>query len=480
MNLRAVSGLVGRLLLLLAGAQLIPFLFAIWHGEERPAAALGGSLIVSALAGAAAHWWGKPHEKIYRREATLVVVGAYILASFFGALPYLLSGEIADPASALFESASGFTTTGASILTDIELLSPSILLWRGLTQWLGGMGILLLFVALFPSLGPGARLLYRLEVPGPTQDMFQPQVQKTATVLWRIYVGLTIVLILFLLAGGATQYEAFCYAFTTVSIGGFAPYNASVAAFDSAFIEWTIIVFMLIAGINFSLIFAVRSRPSQLYKDVEFRAYVSIAAVLVGLVTLDRWRSTDLPLLEALREAAFNSVSLMTTTGYTTRDYDSWSDTSRTLLLLAMFVGGCAGSTAGGVKVGRLVMTLKMALREVHLMFNPRRVLALWIGKRTISDQVARSLGGFMTLFAFLWLGVAAILALAGNDMVTSLSSSLACLSNVGPAMGAAGPSLNYAFFAGWEKLLLIFLMWLGRLEIVAVAAILLPAFWRR
>ncbi|MDE2977712.1 MAG: TrkH family potassium uptake protein, partial [Acidobacteriota bacterium] len=282
------------------------------------------------------------------------------------------------------------------------------------------------------------------------------------------------------LAGGATQYEAFCYAFTTVSIGGFAPYNASVAAFDSALIEWTIIVFMLIAGINFSLIFAVRSRPSQLYKDVEFRAYASIAAVLVALVTLDRWRGTDLPLLEALREAAFNSVSLMTTTGYTTRDYDSWSDTSRTLLLLAMFVGGCAGSTAGGVKVGRLVMTLKMALREVHLMFNPRRVLALWIGKRTISDQVARSLGGFMTLFAFLWLGVAAILALAGNDMVTSLSSSLACLSNVGPAMGAAGPSLDYAFFAGWEKLLLIVLMWLGRLEIVAVTALLLPAFWRR
>jgi len=480
MNLRAVSGLVGRLLLLLAGAQLIPFLFAIWHGEDRPAAALGGSLIVSALAGAAAHWWGKPHEKIYRREATLVVVGAYILASFFGALPYLLSGEIADPASALFESASGFTTTGASILTDIELVSPSILLWRGLTQWLGGMGILLLFVALFPSLGPGARLLYRLEVPGPTQDMFQPQVQKTATVLWRIYVGRTIGRIRLLLAGGATQYEAFCYAFTTVSIGGFAPYNASVAAFDSALIEWTIIVFMLIAGINFSLIFAVRSRPSQLYKDVEFRAYASIAAVLVALVTLDRWRGTDLPLLEALREAAFNSVSLMTTTGYTTRDYDSWSDTSRTLLLLAMFVGGCAGSTAGGIKVGRLVMTLKMALREVHLMFNPRRVLALWIGKRTISDQVARSLGGFMTLFAFLWLGVAAILALAGNDMVTSLSSSLACLSNVGPAMGAAGPSLDYAFFAGWEKLLLIVLMWLGRLEIVAVTALLLPAFWRR
>ncbi len=494
MNLRAVSGLVGRLLLLLAAAQLIPLLFALWHGEGRPATAFGASLLVCAAAGAAAHWRGRPHEKIYRREATLVVVGAYVLASFFGALPYLLSGEIKDPVSALFESASGFTTTGASILTDIESLSPGILLWRSLTQWLGGMGILLLFVALFPSLGPGARLLYRLEVPGPTQEMFQPQVRKTATALWRIYVGLTVALVLLLLAGGYNPednpyenlthnlYDAVCYAFTTVSIGGFAPYNDSVAHFESAFIEWTIIVFMLIAGVNFSLIFAVR-RPRdvcKLCKDVEFRAYASIAAVLAAMVTLDRWRSTDLPLLEALREAAFNSVSLMTTTGFTTEDYDSWSDTSRTLLLLAMFVGGCAGSTAGGIKVGRLVMTLKMALREVHLMFNPRRVLALWVGERTISDQVARSLGGFMTLFAFLWLGVAAILALAGNDMVTSLSSSLACLSNVGPAMGAAGPSLDFSFFAGWEKLLLIFLMWLGRLEIVAVAAIFLPAFWRR
>ena len=230
MNLRAVSGLVGRLLLLLAGAQLIPFLFAIWHGEERPAAALGGSLIVSALAGAAAHSWGKPHEKIYRREATLVVVGAYILASFFGALPYLLSGEIADPASALFESASGFTTTGASILTDIELVSPSILLWRGLTQWLGGIGDPAPVRRPVPQPGPGRPpALTAWRCRGPTQDMFQPQVQKTATVLWRIYVGLTIVLILLLLAGGATQYEAFCYAFTTVSIGGFAPYNASVA-----------------------------------------------------------------------------------------------------------------------------------------------------------------------------------------------------------------------------------------------------------
>ncbi len=480
MNLHAVSGLVGRLLLLLAGAQLIPLAFAAWQREWTPFAAFVGSLGACALAGAACLRWGLPGETIYRREAILVVVGAYILASFFGALPYLLSGEIAHPVSALFESASGFTTTGASILTDIERLSPSILLWRSLTQWLGGMGILLLFVALFPSLGPGARLLYRLEIPGPTQDMFQPQVQKAATVLWRIYVGMTILLVLLLFAGGASLRDAFSYALTTVSIGGFAPHNASVAAFDSAFVEWTIIAFMLVAGINFSLIFAVRTQPRQLYKDVEFRAYASIAAVLVGLVTLDRWRSTDLPLLEALREAAFNAVSLMTTTGYTTRDYDSWSDTSRTLLLLGMFVGGCAGSTAGGIKVGRLVIALKMALREVHLLFNPRRVLALWVGKRTISDQVARSLGGFMTLFAFLWLGAAAILALAGNDMVTSLSSSLACLSNVGPAMGAAGPSLSYAFFAGWEKLLLVVLMWLGRLEIVAVAAILTPSFWRR
>ena len=480
MNLHAVSGLVGRLLLLLASAQLIPFGFALWHGEERPAAALGGSLLVCAAAGIAAHWLGRPHEKIHRREAILVVVGAYILASFFGALPYVLSGEIPNPVDALFESASGITTTGASILTDIEQLSSSILLWRSLTQWLGGMGILVLFVALFPSLGPGARLLYRLEVPGPTQDIMQPQVSKTASGLWKIYVGLTLALILILLAGGASQYEALCYALTTVSIGGFAPLNGSVGALDSSFIEWTIVVFMLIAGINFSLIFAVRSRPSQLYRDTEFRAYASIAAVLVGLVTLDRWRSTDLPFLDALREAAFNSISLMTTTGYTTRDYDSWSDTSRTLLLLAMFVGGCAGSTAGGVKVGRLVMTLKMALREVQLIFNPRRVLALRVGNRTVSDQVARSLGGFMTLVAFLWLGVAATLAIAGNDMVTSLSSSLACLSNVGPAMGAAGPALNYSFFAAWEKILLVTLMWLGRLEIVAVAALLLPVFWRR
>jgi trk/ktr system potassium uptake protein len=481
-NLRPALRVLGRLLGVMALAELLPILCCLWYGEKVAALAFVGTSLLTGVFGFALMYLGRAGGELYRREGILIVVAGWALASVFGALPYLLSGAIAHPADALFEAASGFTTTGASILTDIESVQRGVLFWRSFTQWLGGMGIIVLFVALLPELGPGARFLYKLEVPGPTAETLHPKVHDTAAALWRIYLFLTVAQILLLWAAGLDLYDAMTHTFSTLSTGGFSPRNASVAAFHSPLVEIIVIVFMIAAGANFSLYYGLaRNRGRSLIKDRELHYYLALILGSSLLICVNlTWAGSYEHLPRAFLDSLFQVVSIITTTGFASADFDVWPNESRVLLVTLMFVGGCAGSTAGGMKVMRLVIGLKAAFREVRLIFSPSTVMSVYIGGKAVPEPVVRSVAGFLILYFTSWAMGLLLLTAGGVDLETSMSASIATLANVGPGLHAVGPTANYAFFSPWQKLVMVLLMWIGRLEIYAIAAIASVAFWRR
>ncbi|MGB5890467.1 MAG: TrkH family potassium uptake protein, partial [Thermoanaerobaculia bacterium] len=379
MNLRPPLRFLGHLTLLLAATELAPALCAAAYREWDAFIAFLISATVTALVGAMMVGLGSSKGQVFRREGIMIVVGGWVLASAFGALPYLLTDTFGHPMDALFESASGFTTTGASIMTDIEAAGRGILFWRSFTQWLGGMGIIVLFVALLPELGPGARFLYKLEVPGPTAEAFQPRIHDTAAVLWKIYLALTAIESALLMLAGLDLFDALTHTFSTMSTGGFSPRNASVGAFDSPLVQIIIIVFMILAGTNFSLFFGLRQRRGwNLYRDPEFRLYLHILAGTSLLVMWDLIRTGAYTKpFRAMLDATFQTVSITTTTGFATADFDTWPVLGRMLLVGVMFVGGCAGSTAGSMKVMRMVIGLRSAVREMRLIFSPNTVISV-------------------------------------------------------------------------------------------------------
>jgi trk system potassium uptake protein TrkH len=346
-NLRSPARFLGRLTLLLAGAELVPAICSMFYGEWEVVITFLIASAVTAILGGLLVALGRNGGEIYRREGILIVVGGWVFASIFGALPYLFAGTFPNPVDALFESASGFTTTGASVMTVIEAHSRGILFWRCFTQWLGGMGIIVLFVALLPELGPGARFLYKLEVPGPTAEALVPRIHHTAAVLWKIYLMISGLEVVLLMLAGMNLYDALTHTFSTMSTGGFSPYNSSIAAFDSPAIHIIIIVFMVLAGTNFSLFFGMRRLKGWRYvwRDTEFRLYLAIlgGTSLILIASLMRAGAYDRP-GRALLDATFQAVSITTTNGFATADFDGWPALAQMLLVGLMFVGGCAGS----------------------------------------------------------------------------------------------------------------------------------------
>ena len=480
---RGVVGVLGRLLLVLAGAELLPVVVSLVYGEAVAGLAFLGVALFTAACGVGLALVGSGDGQFYRREGILIVVGGWVLASAFGALPYLAAGTVGSPVDALFESASGFTTTGATILTDIEAVSRTVLFWRSFTQWLGGMGIIVLFVALLPELGPGARFLYKLEVPGPTAEAMHPRIRDTARILWKIYLGLTVVETVLLLLAGLDLYDALTHTFSTLSTGGFSPRADSVAAFASPWVEVIIIVFMVIAGANFSLYYGMRRVGSRLllFKDPEFRIYLVILVAATGLVLADLLVRADYDHTgRAALDACFQVVSIITTTGFATADFDSWPHVAQLLLVVLMFIGGCAGSTSGSMKIMRMVIGLKSAFREVRLIFSPTTIVRVFVGGQAVPESVVRSVGGFFILYLSIWAGSSVLLTLGGQDLVTCSTATIAVLGNVGPGLAGVGPTMNFAGFAAWQKLLMSLLMWVGRLEVYAIAALFTRAFWRR
>ncbi len=462
----------------------LPLAAGLALGEGLAAAlSYGPGLAAGALAFLLALYLGrkKGRPSLSPRTGYLFVVLAWVLSAALGALPFMTSGAIPNPFDAYFESMSGFTTTGASILTDIEALPRSLLLWRATTHWLGGMGIVVLTVAVFPLLGIGGRALMEAEAPGPQVDKFTPRLSDTAKLLWLIYLGLTAAETVLLMLGGMDFVDALCHAFATMATGGFSTRNASVGAYLSPYIEWVITVFMLLAGMNFALHFKfLRGNFRSLFSDTEFKTYVCIfLAATVGISLSLAASGAYAGGADRARYAAFQAASILTTTGFATADYLFWPALAQALLFALMFVGGCAGSTGGGLKVGRIATLFKMGMSEMRYLINPRGVYGIFMDGRYLKKNIVYDIAAMVFLFFVSVIVSTVVVAAGGYDIVTSLSATLASLGNIGPGFGLVGPVNNYAFFPDAIKAWLSFVMLLGRLEIYTVLVIFTRAFWR-
>ncbi len=479
-NYGGVFFLLGRLLLGLAGALLVPGILA-YVTQEEPRWPFFASAGAAGAAGILLQRFFNPGDEFSfaRREAFLLVSAAWLVAAVAGALPFVLFFGPSFTVDALFESASGFTTTGASIFTDVESLPGSFLLWRALTQWIGGMGIIVLGIAILPKLAVGGMELLSAEAPGPMQEKLTPRIAQTAKALWGTYVLLTSAQIAILLALGLSPLDAVAHAFASMATGGFSTRNASVASFESPAVEWTVTLFMVLAGANFALHYQwLRGRFRGILRDPELRLYLVIIAVGSFLVTGNLLLAgVTSSVGEALRLGTFQVASILTTTGFATANFDGWPHVARSLLWLVMFVGGCAGSTGGSVKVIRLLLVFKKIGADLKRMLQPRAVLPVRLGARAISEDVVSSVTTFFVLYLVLFVGGGFALAVMGLDPETAFSASAACLGNIGPGFGGVGPTMNYAAVPAAGKLLLATLMIVGRLELYTVMVIF---FFRR
>jgi trk system potassium uptake protein TrkH len=481
LNILSVIKVLGFLLLVTAGCLLLPAGISLIHGEgDWPYFLISSGIGLVLGGGALLFLRDAPDLRV--REGFAVVAFGWLTVGLLGALPFWFSGQIPSFTDAVFESISGFTTTGASILTDIESRSHGTLFWRALTHWLGGMGIVLLALAILPLLGVGGMQLFRAEVPGPVAERLTPRIRETAKLLWMVYGLLTLLEVVALLVAGMSFFDAVCHSFATMATGGFSNHNGSVGGYASPAVEWVIIVFMFLAGANFSLHYLALTGKVAVYnRDEEFRFYgaiVMVCTALIGgtLLAIDFYPDFG----TTLRHTLFQVVSILTTTGFGTADYLLWPPLAHALLLVLMSVGGCAGSTGGGIKVMRVLILLKHAKLELKKMLHPRGVFTMWFNNRPISPGLQTNVLGFFLLFMTVYVLGVLILTLGGRDIVTSVGATAATLGNIGPGLGLVGPASNYAALVPWEKWLLVLFMLIGRLEIFTVLVLFLPEAWRR
>lgn len=475
MRLKVLGYLLGTLLFYLGLVMLLPL---AWSITDRGTVFLSFLIpaVLSITGGLMLRHGSGPPEDLSIKESFTFVVLAWSFAALLGTLPYLLSGSLNSFVNAFFESMSGFTTTGATVLVDIEVLPRSILLWRSLTQWLGGMGIIALFIALLPRLGVRSFYLLKAEIPGPEPDRVVPRIAETAKMLWLIYLVISAAEFILLLFCGLSIFDALNHTFTTMPTGGFSTYNDSIAAFGSARVEIIIIFFMLLAGGNFTLYYGIwRHRWRQLFRDMEFRFYllvICVAAIAMVIIIYPLYEGSP---GEATRKAIFQVIAIVTTTGYATADFDSWPALGKMILFFLMFLGGSGGSTGGGMKQIRILILLKYGLREIKKTLHPSAVISLRLGGRVIPENLVHNIVGFSLLYFLIFIIVSLSLGAMGYDIVTSFSVAASCLGNVGPALGALGPSLTYEPLPGAAKYLLSATMLLGRLEIFTILVLLLP-----
>lgn len=479
MNWRHILGLLGLLFMFIGTAMLFPLGFSIYY-QDQGLAPLVWSSSIAIFTGFVLHIIFRKQESssISHREGILIVAAAWTSAGFIGSLPFMLGGFI-SPTDAIFESFSGFTTTGASILNNIEGLPPGILMWRSFTHWLGGMGIIVLSLAILPFLGVGGMQLYKAEVSGPSPDKLKPRIKDTAMILWKVYLLFTFVLFLLLLAGGMNLFDSLCHTFGTVATGGFSNKNNSVAYFNSAYIDWILTVFMFLCGVSFALHFKMLSgKTADVRKSPELKFFSLIVILLILVATIFTYSHHDSWVL-ALRYSAFQIVSIITSTGYATYDYLLWPAIAQVILLFCMFMGGCAGSTAGGIKCMRAMLLLKLGYRELFKIVHPHAVRPVKMGNTLIRDDVLNGVVGFIIIYLTLMVISSLLIAAMGVDFVTSLTSVLACISNIGPGFGQVGPASNFAMLPEPAKWILSLCMIMGRLEIYTIVVLFIPAFWK-
>ncbi len=480
MNYRVVLSVLGTVIKLLGISMLVPLFVALYYNEMDSIRIFAVSSVLSFLTGFLFEKaFRTEFEELSIRESIVIVALGWLLAAVFGGIPFVLAGL--SPIDALFETMSGFTTTGSSILPDIEIYSKSVLFWRSMTMWLGGMGIIVLVMAILPRIAVAGRQMFRSEAPGPIKDKLKPRLKDTAQILWWVYIIFTVLEIGLLYYAGMTLYDATVHTFPTLSTGGFSSKNLSIAAYDNIRVELVILIFMFIGGANFNLFYrTIRVNWKSLIKDREFQTYTFIILISTLVIALELWNWGE-TLAQSLRHASFQVVSIMTTTGFASTDFSQWPESTKFILLLLMFVGGSAGSTGGALKVVRVILLMKYGAREIYKSIHPKMVRPIRLGDTVIPEEVMQAIFAFFILYLLVFLGSSLILSMLGLDFMTSISASATTLGNVGPGLSTlVGPMANFGSIHFLGKLVLILNMWIGRLEVMTVLVLFVPSFWKK
>ena len=478
MRLPVVIHTTGAFLGYFGLTYLAPLLVSLYYGEHRDAAGFLATGVASGVLGYAMTRGQRTRTEDLRRvEGLAIVAFSWILLAGSAAVPFVVAGL--GPIDAMFESMSGLTTTGATVFRDFGDFGRGIFFWRALCHWLGGMGVIALFVAVLPRLGIGGRQLFFAEAPGPTDEKLTPQIRKTAAALWTVYAGLTAAQVIALVAVGMPVFDSICNAMATLAAGGFSPNPTSIAGYNNPAAEWIVIIFMFLAGANFALHYrTLRGELTVLPRDEEFRAYVAIVGVSVLLLVL--FLAPEMPsLADRIRHGAFQALSIITTTGFASVDFQLWNEQSKMVLLVLMFIGGCAGSASGGPKVVRQVLIARYTLIELRRTLHPRGVLPVKLGGRVVPDDVMRSVLVFFLFYLLVFAVCTVTVSALGLDLVSAITASIACLGNIGPGFNAVGPMANFADLHPVSKVVLTAAMWIGRLEVLTVLVLLRPEVWR-
>jgi trk system potassium uptake protein TrkH len=472
---------LGALVFFLGLTMIVPILFSLYYGDGDLDALILSSAVTTATGALLFLSFRRGVHEITHREGFAIVAFGWISAAFFGSLPYLFGGVFPSLVEAYFESMSGFTTTGATVLPAMEGVPRGILFWRSLTHWLGGMGIIVLSIAILPLLGVGGMQLFRAEVPGPVADKLRPRIAETAKILWQVYMLISAAETILLMAGGMSLFEALCHTFGTMATGGFSTRSVSIGAYNKAYYDGVITIFMILAGTNFALHYqALTGNWRSLVRNSEVRFYWILLGGSMALVTLVLRFETYDTLKMAFRYASFQVTSIMTTTGYTTADFERWPSFVQYLLVLLMFIGGSAGSTGGGMKCMRILLLLKQGYRELIRLVHPHAIIPVRLGRRVVSGEIMNSVWGFFFLFILIFVLASVAMALLGLDIVSAFVSVAATINNIGPGLGVVGPMDNYRSIPYLGKWILIFCMLVGRLELYTVIVLLVPEFWKK
>ena len=480
MNFKIVSYIVGRIMQLEAALFMLPLITSLIYGEIKSAVSFLISAAIALVIGLfLSYVTGKNDKLLFAREGFATVAVAWILMSAVGALPFVISGQIPSYVDALFETISGFTTTGASILANVEALGKGMLFWRSFTHWLGGMGVLVFIMAILPQDSGRAIHIMRAEMAGPVVGKLVPKIKDTAKILYLIYIALTLVQIILLLLGGMSFYESLVHAFGTAGTGGFGILGDSIGSYNP-YLQWVITIFMLIFGVNFNLYYLLLIRQTKtVFMNTELWAYIGIVVASSLVITSNIYHIYG-SASTSLRHAFFQVASVITTTGFSTTNYDMWPEFSKALIILLMFIGGCAGSTAGGIKISRFIIAFKTLFKDIRQMAHPRSVSAVKLEGRKLDDKTVHGVNAYFSLYLIMFLLIFVCLSLEPFDFETNFTATLACFNNIGPGLGAVGPASSFAAYSAPAKLLLSLAMLLGRLEIFPIILIFTPSFWKK
>ncbi|MDD3706147.1 MAG: TrkH family potassium uptake protein [Clostridiaceae bacterium] len=480
MNFRVVLRVLGIILVCEALLMLPSLVVSVYYrGEDI--AAFGSSILITALAGIPLTCIRASKNDIYARDGFAIVALGWILLSLFGSLPFVISGAIPSHINAFFEASSGFTTTGASILTQIEGLPKGILFWRSFTHWVGGMGVIVFTLAILPSIGAGSLQMMKAESPGPTPGKIVPKVAETAKILYSIYFAITILEIILLRIAGLPLFDSAIHTFGTVGTGGFSNMNSSVGSYNNLTVEIIVTIFTFICGANFTLYYQMlKGDLCAPFKDEEFRFYLRTVIIAIILITINLYGNVFSSIWESLRHSSFQVVSIISTTGYVTSNFEEWGMFSKIILFMLMFVGGCAGSTGGAIKNIRFLLLFKVMKRELMQVIHPKAVYSIRFGGRAVNEKTISEVLGFFFMYIIVFITAVLIVSLDNLDWATTISSVAATIGNVGPGFGVVGAAGNYSTLSNLSKIVLSMCMIIGRLEIYPILLLGMPSFWKR